>query len=543
MLREQATAHEATRVCTYNLVISMLISLRSESIVRVAGRIGVLTAVLSGLAAPHISAQTAALGPAPAPIAQGDYVARRDSLLAHIDSGVVIVPGAREPIGHYPSFRQVPAFRYLTGFLEPDATLVVVKHAGQASGTLFIEPPAPRTEFYTGTRVRYDDLSRELGLAARSNEELNTVLDSLAASHLPYYFVSDAESQEFVRPDSLSFGRALARRLAAAHPGLVEQDATPIEEMLRAKKSAAEVALIKRAAQLSDLGHRAAMQAVAPNMNEYQVQALMEYTFRANGADRPGYSSIVGSGPNATTLHYDQDDRVMHAGDMLVMDVAAEYQGYSADETRTVPVSGTFTPDQRTVYQIVRDAQAAGERQIKPGVSARQEVDSINVVVARGLVHLGLIDSTTATFDAPNGFCGRPDNVCPQRMLFLPHGPGHGLGLDVHDPAQWYTGANMFGVGDVLTIEPGVYIRPAMIDVLPDTPRNREYIARIRPLLQRFANIGVRIEDDYVVTPTGVERLTASPREAKDVEALMKHHITGRPIADATTRRPVRPVA
>jgi Xaa-Pro aminopeptidase len=472
-----------------------------------------------------VSAQTSGPGAAPPAIGESEYAARRDSLLAHIDSGVVVVPGGREPVGHYPPFRQVPAFHYLTGFLEPDATLVLVKQDGRTTGALFVEPPAPRTEFYTGTRIRYEDLTRQLGFAARSKEDLSGVLDSLTTTHLPYYFVSDAESQEFRLDDSLTFGRTMARRLAAAHPGLEVKDATPIEEALRARKSPAEIALLKRAAQLTDLGHRAAMQAVAPNMNEYQIQALMEYTFRSNGGDRPGYSSIVGSGPNSTTLHYDHDDRVMKAGEVLVMDVAAEYQGYSADETRTVPISGTFTPDERTIYQIVRDAQAAGERQVKAGVPARVEIDSIAAVISAGLTRLGLIDSAGATFDAPPGFCGRPDNICPQRMLFYPHGPGHGIGLDVHDPAQFYQAPNQFGVGDVITIEPGIYVRTSLIDVLPDTPRNRVYIARVRPLLQRYANIGVRIEDDYVVTPTGAERLTMAPREASEVEALMKRHM------------------
>lgn len=484
---------------------------------------------------PRVSvAQGGALGPAPAPLTEADYSGRRDSLLAHIDSGVVIAPGAREPIDHYPSFRQRPSFRYLTGFLEPDAALVLVKHGGQVTSTIFIQPPAPRTEFYTGARVRYDELARRLRMSARSNEDLNPVLDSLAvATKLPFYFVSDAESQEFIADDSLTFGRALQRRLKASHPALEEKDATAVVEDLRARKSAAEIALIKRASDISVLGHRAAMQAIAPNMNEYEIQALMEYTFRRNGGDRPSYASIVGSGPNSTTLHYDRDDRVMHAGEVVVMDVATEYQGYAADVTRTLPVSGTFTPDQRVIYQIVRDAQAAGERQVRPGVLAKQEIDSVFAVVGAGLTKLGLIDSSKATVDAPPGFCRRPDNVCPQVSLFLPHGPGHGMGLDVHDPAQWYRSPNQFGVGDVFTIEPGIYIRPGIIDILPDTPRNREYIARIKPLLARYANTGVRIEDDYVVTPTGIERLTPAPREIPEVEALMKHHIASVPARDA----------
>ncbi len=493
---------------------------------RSAGLLATAVSLFAASAVPGMAiAQSSTLGPPPPAFTQSDYAAHRDSLLAHVDSGIVVVPGGREPVGHYPPFRQVPAFRYLTGFLEPNATLVLVKQGGRVMGTIFIEPPAPRTEFYTGTRVRYDDLARELNLGARSNEELNTVLDSLAGSRLPYYFVGDAESAEFVQSDSLTFGRALARRLVASHPGLEVRDATAIDNALRARKSAAEVAMLKRAAEITDLGHRAAMRAVAPDMNEYQVQALMEYTFRNNGADRPGYSSIVGSGPNSTTLHYDKDNRVMHAGEVIVMDVAAEYDGYSADETRTLPVSGTFTPDQRAVYQIVRDAQAAGERQVKPGVAAIQMVDSISAVISAGLTRLGLIDSAGATFNAPPGFCGRPDNVCAQRMLFYPHGPTHGIGLDVHDPAQFYTPPRQFGVGNAFTIEPGIYVRTSLINVLPDTPRNRAFIARVRPLLARYSNVGVRIEDDYVVTSTGVERLTKSPREINEIEALMKRHV------------------
>jgi Xaa-Pro aminopeptidase len=489
-------------------------------VARAAGSLSVIALAATPFVLP-LRGQTSSLGPAPAPITEADYVGRRDSLLAHIDSGVIVAPGAREPVEHYPSFRQRPSFRYLTGFLEPDATLIMVKRGGTVTSTIFIEPPAPRAEFYTGTRVRYDELGRRLGMAARSKDDVNVVLDSLAATHLPYYFVSDAEASEFVTNDSLTFGRALARRLGVAHQGLDIRDATPIVEALRARKSATEVALIKYAAEISGLGHRAAMDALAPNMNEYEIQALMEYTFRRNGADRPSYASIVGSGPNSTTLHYERDDRVMHAGEVLVMDVAAEYQGYAADITRTLPVSGKFTPDQRVIYQIVRDAQSAGERQVKPGVAAKQEVDSIFAVVGAGLARLGLVDSVHATIEAPPGFC-RSGTTCPQVSLFLPHGPGHGLGLDVHDPAQWYTQPNQFGVGDVFTIEPGIYIRPGILDILPDTPGNRAYMARVRPLLERYANIGVRIEDNYVVTPAGLERLTLTPREINEIEANMK---------------------
>jgi len=460
--------------------------------------------------------------PAGAQITQADYSARRDALMATVDSGVLILAGAREPTGHYPSFQQRPPFRYLTGFLEPDAALVMVKRGGHTAGTLFIQPPDARREFYNGTRVTPDEVTHETGLAARRNNELEPVVDSLIGTGLPLFAVSDAQSEEFVSDDSLSYGSALIRRLKTAHPGLDVHDATPAEEALRAKKSAAEIAIMQKAADISVLGHRAVLQAVHPGENEYEIQALMEYTFRKNGAERPSYASIVGSGPNSTTLHYDRDDRVMHAGEVILMDVAAQYQGYAADVTRTLPVSGKFTANQRAIYQIVRDAQGAGERQVRPGVRASQEVDSIRTVIAAGLQRLGLIDSARATFDPPPGFCGRAP-TCPQAALFMPHGPGHGLGLDVHDPAQWYGPPFQFGIGDALTIEPGIYIRPSIIDALPDTPANRAYVSRIRPLLERYANIGVRIEDDYVVTSTGVQRLTAgAPREIGEIESLMK---------------------
>ena len=256
-----------------------------------------------------VAAQTSTLGPPPPPISQADYMAR-GLVAARIDSGIIVAPGGREPVGHYPSFRQVPSFRYLTGFLEPDAALVLVKRGGQVTGTLFIEPPAPRTEFYTGTRVRYDELTKMLGLGARSNEELNTVLDSLAETHFPFYFVSDAESQEFIRSDSFSLGEPLRD---AWRPRMRVSKSTMPRR--RPDASSQEERRGNRAHQtrrtISDLGHRAAMQAARPNMNEYEMQAIMEYTFRSNGADRPSYASIVGSGVNSTTLHYDKDNRVM----------------------------------------------------------------------------------------------------------------------------------------------------------------------------------------------------------------------------------------
>jgi Xaa-Pro aminopeptidase len=456
-------------------------------------------------------------------ITQAEYAARRDSMVARIDSGIFFIAGAREPVDHYPPFKQRAPFRYLTGFLAPDAALVMVRRAGHTTATLYVQPSNPRREFYTGERMSPEAIMRETGMRSARNTQLRADLDSLAGLGLPLWVASDAESDEFVADDSLSFGSELVRALHAAHPAIVVKDATQILDELRARKSPAEVALLEKAAQVSSLGHKAVLAEIAAGKSEADVQAVMESTFRRSGGDGvPAYASIVGSGPNGTTLHYDHDDRVMKAGEIVVMDCAASVQGYAADITRTVPVSGTFTADQRAIYQIVRDAQAAGERQIKPGKTAAAERDSIGNILIAGLVRLHLIDSAAAIVDAPKGFCGQTGDTCPQWRLFAPHGPSHGLGLDVHDPAQFYYGEKTFALGDALTIEPGIYVKADILSILPDTPRNREYAQRVRSLIQRYQNIGVRIEDDYVLTSSGLKRTSTAPREASEIEALMR---------------------
>ncbi len=268
------------------------------------------------------------------------------------------------------------------------------------------------------------------------------------------------------------------------------------------------------------------MKATAPGCGEYEIQALLEGTFRRLGGDRPGYGSIVGSGPNATVLHYMEDSRVMREGELLLIDAAGAFDHYSADVTRTLPVSGRFTPEQRDIYQIVLDAQAAFVRQIRPGSSLPVSNDSGKAVVTKGLLRLGLIESAGATFDPPPGMpC--PASGCSQHSLYALHGyGGHGIGLEVHDPAQYYQAANRFQPGDVFTVEPGLYFSPELLASLPDTPRNRAMLAKIRPAFERYKGMGVRIEDDYALTASGLEWLsTGAPREIAEVEALMRQRV------------------
>jgi Xaa-Pro aminopeptidase len=231
----------------------------------------------------------------------------------------------------------------------------------------------------------------------------------------------------------------------------------------------------------------------------------------------------VGSGPNSTTLHYNADDRFIGINDMVVMDIGASYKGYAADVTRTVPASGHFSTTQRDIYTLVRDAQTAAERQAVPGAQSRLMGDSAEAVLARGLARLGLIESPAATYDCSAGPSPRQ---CPQYRLYYMHGLGHGIGLEVHDPEQFYYTAKL-APGSAFTIEPGIYVREHVLEEMPDTPRNREIASRLRSHVDLYKNVGVRIEDDYAVTDRGIEWLSHAPREIAELEALMREGTVG----------------
>ncbi|HEY8311532.1 MAG TPA: M24 family metallopeptidase, partial [Gemmatimonadaceae bacterium] len=383
-------------------------------------------------------------------------------------------------------------------------------------------PIDPRVAFYYGRRPDSATVVHTLGMSARPFAALEGVADSLAASGLPVYTLADFSDADFARQDSLTRGVMFVRSLIARHPGLVVKDAHPFVNDLRAHKSAAEIALLRRAAQISSDGHRAVLVAPEPH-HEYEIQAELEHVFMKEGGARTAYGSIVGSGRHGTQLHYMLDRDTARAGDLVVIDAATEYNGYAADVTRTIPVSGKYTSDQRILYQLVRNAQAAAERNSKPGMLAAAAQDSAIAIRATGLAKLGLIESVDATFDPPwKASCETVPAACRQSVLWMIHGIGHGLGLAVHDPAQYYTGERKFREGDAFTIEPGIYISTDALDALPDTPRNRAFIAHVKPAVERYNNTGVRIEDDYVITPTGLERMSNAPREIAEIEAMMK---------------------
>jgi Xaa-Pro aminopeptidase len=470
-----------------------------------------------------VLAATMLAGPVAAQITSAEYQARRDSLAARIGNGMVVAFGGRTPVSDFGPFYQIPAFRYLTSYEFADAALVMVVRGGHGASTLFVTTSTPRRSLYYGAEPDAAALLRGLGLASRPVNDLAGMVDSLAAAGLPVYGLRDFEDADFATQDSLTRGGQFLRALASRHPGLVIQNAHPIVDQLRARKSDAELALIRRAAEISGEGHLELMRRIEPGMHEYDLQAIIESAFRRGGAERPAYGSIVGAGPNGTQLHYMKDRRELRSGEVVVIDAAAEFDGYAADITRTIPVSGSYTADQRALYQIVRDGQAAAERNSRPGMSIQAAQDSSIDVRARGLAALGLIESATATFDPPwPADCVKRPRACHQVSLFAIHGITHGLGLAVHDPIQADFGDLTFKKGDAFTIEPGIYVNTRLLDILPDTPKNQAFKTTVRAVVERYRDNGVRIEDDYVITDRGLEWITRIPREIDEIEALFK---------------------
>lgn len=459
--------------------------------------------------------------PAAAQIGQDEYAARRDSVARRMGPGALLAFGAVESVDYHFELRQLPAFDYLTGFHEPDAVMVLTRDDGDVGYTLFTARPTVRTQLYNGFRESPESLADRTGATVRPLDELRAYVDSLAEAGLDFHELRDFETSDYAAEDSLTRGGAFVERLRARHPGLEVTDVHDEVNRLRARKSPAEVALLREAVAITDEAHRVAFRTIEPGVPEYEVEAAIEATFRREGGDGPAYSSIVGSGPNSTILHYVANERRMEAGDVVVMDVGAQVEGYAADVTRTAPVSGRFTPDQRAIYDLVLAAEKAAAAEVRPGGSAEASLAASMRVRLEGMAELGLIESPDATYDPPWPVdCDARPDQCLQGMLFMIHGISHGIGLEVHDPARFYFGGT-YRPGDVLTIEPGIYVQADVLEMLPDTPKNRRFLAAVRGAVERYDDIGVRIEDDYLVTADGAERLSDAPREAEAVERAM----------------------
>jgi Xaa-Pro aminopeptidase len=286
--------------------------------------------------------------------------------------------------------------------------------------------------------------------------------------------------------------------------GVTIKPVGPIFAAMRAKKSPMELALLQHAIDISIEAHERAWMAAANAKWEYEIDAEVARVFKLRNADSWGYPDIVGCGANATTLHYEESQSPCKPGDLLLMDVGAEYGHYSADVTRTTPINGKFSPAQAAIYQIVYDAQEAAAKAAKPGANLSDAHRASVEVIKAGLLKLGLI--TDAGADSGQ-----------YRMWFI-HQNGHWLGMNVHDVSA----GGRFEPGMTFTNEPGIYIRPDALDNLPKTPENQQLIAAIKPAFEKYKGIGVRIEDDMLITPEGVKWMTAAlPRSIADIEAFI----------------------
>jgi Xaa-Pro aminopeptidase len=275
---------------------------------------------------------------------------------------------------------------------------------------------------------------------------------------------------------------------------------------MRMRKSPLELQMLQHAVDISVEAHERAQAAAARAAWEYEIEAEVDYTFRRRNADNWGYPNIVGCGPNATTLHYEASQGRCLPGQLALMDVGAEYAHYSSDVTRTFPVGGKFSPAQADIYNAVYAASEAAMRAAKPGATLNEVHNAALESIKDSLLRLGLIT----------------DRNSRQYFIYFMHGTSHWLGMNVHDLENFSTRQHKFEPGMIFTIEPGIYVRADALGNLPKTPENEKLVAAVRPAFERYKNIGVRIEDDVVITPDGNRVMSAAlPRTIPEVESLM----------------------
>ncbi|HEX8722309.1 MAG TPA: aminopeptidase P family protein [Pyrinomonadaceae bacterium] len=494
---------------------------------------------------PASAAEPPVIREAPAPPAftdaerQAELRARRGRVAAKLGPNSVLVLLSAEPRVYTNDvdyeFRQENNLYYLTALRQKGANLVMfVGDGGATREILFLPRRNPAAETWTGHMYSPEEAQRVSGVGeiweAREFEPfMSAVRSRLAYRPAPGSLLLSPPNPPAAPPES--FAAAAAKNGAAlylllepggeesreyererayavawgagAPAGLSVRSAWEVLAELRMRKSPYELRLLQHAVDISIEGHQRA-QAVAPRSRwEYEVEAELDYTYKRRNADNWGYPSIVGCGPNATTLHYEESQGPVRPGDLLLMDAAAEYEHYSADVTRTFPVSGRFTREQAEVYNVVLAAQEAAFRAIRPGAQLSDVHNAATEVIKDGLLRLGLVTEK---------------NSLQFRTWFM-HGTSHYIGMNVHDVSV--RGAKL-DVGMTFTVEPGIYVRPDALDNLPKTPENEKFIAAVRPAFEKYRGIGVRIEDDVIVTADGYRNLSAAlPRSVQEIEAFI----------------------
>lgn len=412
---------------------------------------------------------------------------------------------------------------YLTGITQDETILVLMPGNVSRREILFIKDRNPEREHWTGHLLSREDARERTGIGTVLSTSAFDAFIGAILSRSSYGSMFDAkETAAF--STALEGGRArLALAMASTGPdepptptqtllktlrdryvGYVPIDVTPALHTMRMVKTPYELKMLTTATDISGEAQMAGMLAAAPGVYEYQVKAAIEAVHRGRGAVSWAYPSIVGSGPNATILHYPEADRQMKAGELLLVDAAANFGYQASDITRTYPVSGTFSQPQKDIYEVVLHAQEEAIKSAVPGATLASIHNRTVEVLKDALVKLGLITD-------PSG---------QQYAMWFTHGTSHFIGLDVHDVG----GRNdELKPGMTFTIEPGLYIRQSVLDQLPRTPANLELIPKIQAAVTKYNDIGVRIEDSFVMEANGVRNLSSAvPKTIKDVEAFMR---------------------
>jgi Xaa-Pro aminopeptidase len=427
----------------------------------------------------------------------GEFARRRRAIMRMMGKGsIAILPAApvrtRNRDVEYP-YRQDSDFHYLTGFDEPEAVAVLVPGRSEGEFLMFCRTSDPQREMWDGRRAAPAGAVREYGAAeAHAIDQIDDILPDIIGQCDSVYYTMG------VRPD---FDARLMGWIAELRAAGSEQH-TPDEFIaldhmlhdLRLYKSRAEISAMKKAARISVAAHRRAIAATAPDMYEYEVEAEFIHEFRRNGVE-PAYQPIVGGGANGCVLHYVENDEQLQDGDLILADVGCEYDCYASDVTRTWPVNGRFTTAQRALYEIVLEAHDAALKQVQPGKHWNDPHDAAVRAITRGLVRVGLLKGEVKALIAERKY-----------QRFFMHRTGHWLGMDVHDVGDYKVSDHwrLLEPGMVLTIEPGLYIPNA------------------RNIPAKWRNIGIRIEDDVLVTRDGHEVLTgALPTDPDAIEMLM----------------------
>ncbi len=428
-----------------------------------------------------------------------DFTARRASFYKKLGDGIALLPAAdvqmRNDDVDFP-FRQESDFFYLTGFAEP-RSFALFSAKSKAKYQIFVQPKDKEREIWDGFRLGPQAAKSELKADAAFASEPEShweqaLLEALPHADKLFYrvgrnFDRDRKIFSLLEKSKRKHWKG-GRWLWPIH------DPHELLGDTRVVKTRAELSRLQMAATISAEAHVNAIRAAKPGMYEYQVQAVLEHTFKARGATRVGYDSIVASGPNACTLHYVTNNRRIEANDLLLIDAGAEFDYYTADITRTFPVSGTFTREQAEVYDVVLAAQKEAIKMIRPGKKFEEINNTVIEVLTEGLRKLKVLKGPLKTLIAKKAY--RP---------YYPHGASHWLGMDVHDAGRYHLGSELksrpLAAGMVLTVEPGLYFSP--------------------DVASRFRGLGVRIEDDVVVTNKGPTILTSGvPKEREELEAL-----------------------